>query len=227
MKNIPALLLFFLASQYVFSQNTTRSTDLISFKVTPTSVFNPNVSTILFAAEVRPVNKIGIQFEYGLQFNELALLNWNHEKKDWQYAKYRGEVRWYPELIEEVSFFGGAGLLLIPQRYTKAPGFVFLDGVEYSYESSRISKDAWVVLLNFGAKWHVSRHFFTEFYSGFGYKKLTIRHQPVGLVEDRIPFREWFTQRDEREGTWNLPFLDFGVKLGVSLGKSGSSKSGN
>ncbi len=227
MKNFAPLLVFFLASQCVFSQNTLQPHDRVSLKVTPTSMFNPNTGSILFAAEVRPLKQIGLQFEYGLQFNEIASYNWNSEKIDWQYAKYRGELRWYPQPLDEVSFYIATGFLTIPQRYTKAPGFVRLNNVDYSYDSSRISKDAWVVFLNGGIKWYLTRHFFAEFYGGFGFKKLTIKHQPVGLTENIIPIREWFSDRDESEGSWNLPFVDGGVKFGVFFGKSGSSKSGH
>lgn len=220
MKYSSILVFFFLALPCVLSQNARQPHDRVSLKVTPTSMFNANTATILFAAEVRPIEQIGLQFEYGWQFNDLALLNWNTEKKDWDYAKYRGEVRWYPQRIDEISFYVASGFLIIPQRYTKAPGYVVLNDTPYRYDSSRISKDAWVIFLNGGFKTHFTQYFFMEFYGGLGFKKLTISHQPDGLMMEQLPFREWVpAPKDEKEGSWNLPFVDCGVKLGISFGK--------
>ncbi|MEK7258068.1 MAG: hypothetical protein AAB316_25140, partial [Bacteroidota bacterium] len=138
-----------------------------SLKITPTSVFNPNLACILTGVEFQPHPRLGIQLEYGFKFQPLSLFNWHSDKHDWHYQKLKMALRWHFLKAEEVRLFAGFEGFYFPQRYFKTDDYFQPEnGVYYQYDKSVINKNSWGLSLSSGVSYCFGKHFFIEIYGG-------------------------------------------------------------
>ncbi|MBI5914938.1 MAG: hypothetical protein HY842_06140 [Bacteroidetes bacterium] len=204
------------------------NTDRIAFKITPTSLFNPHVACILPGLEVKINQNISVEFEYGIQYEKLGLAEWNWYKKDWNYHKIKGGVRYNVPLGETASYYFEAEVFTVDQQYYKTDGYVRLANRQaYRFEKSDIERDTRGFCFNYGVTGWFARHFFVEFYCGVGLKWVSIDHELFNeSAVDNIPEHEWiiFPPRDQSEGEWSLLHADAGIKVGVSLFKMKAEK---
>ena len=215
-----AFLIFFLIllHQACYSQDSTGS-GRVAIKLTPTSLFNPNIATIQPGIEWRFHRNASILVEYGFQFEKFALADWNWEKHDWQYKKIRSGARFYFISRREVHLYAELNFFLVKQDYTKFDSYVQLQNAQrYHYEKSDISKNSWGFSVNGGMIFKLNHRLNLEYYSGLGLKWRTIGHTLFNPVEvDEFPLGEWFHPTDRKEGKTTLPHVDFGLKISYSL----------
>ncbi|TAK44052.1 MAG: DUF3575 domain-containing protein [Saprospiraceae bacterium] len=217
-----AFLIFFLIllHQACYSQDSTGS-GRVAIKLTPTSLFNPNIATIQPGVEWRFHRNASILVEYGFQFEKFALAGWNWEKHDWQYKKIRSGARFYFISRRGFHTYSELNFFFVKQGYTKFDSYVQLqNGQMYQYEKSEISKNLWGFSVNGGMIIKLNQRLHLEYYSGLGLKWRTIGHTLFNPVEvDELPLSEWFPAADMKEGKTTLLHADWGFKISYSIGR--------
>ncbi len=234
MKNLLPLLIFFLASQSVFSQSPNHS-KLFAIKFTPTSFFNPHYPSALLGVEYLMNDDAGIQFELGLQtkpalpkeednFRVLeGVDNRQYLKLKLEKRKYRNHRKKEKEVFNP---FYGYGLLFTLQSYEEGKGVVILkNNQKFSYTKAKYRQDSLSFYISFGSRIWLTDRLTFELYGGIGLKGtfISVRDlQDKTLISNHSedyggPFTFWDPNDNYQERIIPYPFFDLGLKFGYAF----------
>lgn len=192
---------------------------MVNLKFSPLSLLDP-LSSVQFALEYQIAEKNSLQHEVG--YITQMLYNEELGYKESSGIRLRNELRIYlgRKGLSLNGFYLAPELLFIHFRYERNAIF----GQEcsdpytcqyYQYKDYTIQKQVYGFHQKVGFQ-SISNRFVADLYTGIGYRHVRVRNI------DTPPFNEVggdFIGIRKTEGTYGLPSLSFGFKLGYLLSK--------
>lgn len=153
----------------------------MALKFSPLATLDPIASTLLVGAEYRITPIYGVEASYGRQFEalQLATLGLTKGRFDYQYSKYRLELRRYLQPRtrnpNQETYFAVQGFFM-PQRYTRYGNNFYRDGRYVTYDRAFVEKDVAVLGVKAGSQWHLRTHWLIEAGMGVGLRYVDTRY---------------------------------------------------
>jgi hypothetical protein len=221
MKNKASSFLLFillLVSSSAFSQSTGEK---IRIHISPLNSFDPRTSVLQVGVQKNVGQRFALSLDHGFKMQALQKLIYEGEgdRQDYRYSKTKAELKYFltePSLTV-VPYLSTEGMYF-PQKYVKENANLIRDNINYRYTSSKIDRTVWTASLKYGTEIKLNR-FVLEHFFGLGVRRLSIAHQPVGLVEEEF-YQEAdisFPPIDRKEGVFYRPHVSLGIKVGYML----------
>jgi hypothetical protein len=211
------LLTLLLIGSSAYSQS---EEEKIRITVAPLNLFDPVAGVLQVGIQKNLNQRLALSLDHGFKMQTFKNLIFEHgnDRKNYRYSKTKAELKYFigkPTSIA-TSYLSLEGMFF-PQKYVKERGQLVRDTTRYRYEYSDINRTVWVASLKYGVEFKFNNFVFDHFY-GLGVRRLSIKHQPFGLVDDEY-FEDayvWPTI-DRKEGVFYRPHLSLGLKVGYII----------
>ncbi|MDO6391120.1 hypothetical protein Q4E40_13355 [Pontibacter sp. BT731] len=218
-KAFPFVLFFFLSiSSSAFGQ---RAEEKIRFHIAPLNFFDPVTGVLQIGVQKNLHQRFALSIDHGFKMQTFRnlVMDGESERKNYRYSKTKAELKYFVGQPRSVasSYLSVEGMYF-PQQYVKEKDQLVRNNISYRYEYSDITRTVWVTSLKYGVELKTNNFVFDPFF-GLGVRRLSIAHQPVGLVEYEY-FEEsdvWFPPIDRKEGIFYRPHVSMGVKVGYII----------
>lgn len=153
----------------------------LALKISPLATQDPIAPTLMVGLEYRLNSEYGLEASYGHQFTalRLAALGLTNGRYDYQYTKYKLELRRYlsprTKNPNQETYVAGQ-FFFTPQRYTRYGNNFYRDGRYVTYDRAFVEKDVVGFCLKVGSLWHVGQRWQLEAGLGGGFRYVDVRY---------------------------------------------------
>ncbi|SIT79768.1 hypothetical protein [Pontibacter indicus] len=212
------LLNFLLMNSKAYSQPTE---EMVRFHIAPLNFLDPISGVLQVGVQKNLSQRFALSMDHGfkLQTFRKIMSEGESERKNYKYSKTKAELKYFmSDAASEVRSYIAVEGMYFPQEYEKEHDYLIKNGTSYRYESSQIDRTVWTTSLKYGVEVKVN-NFVIDPFLGLGVRRLSIEHQPVGLLEDELyaPTDLWFPPIDRKEGVFYRPHVAMGVKVGYVI----------
>lgn len=218
-KAFPFVLFFLLSiSSSAFGQ---LAEEKIRFHIAPLNFFDPITGVLQIGVQKNLHQRFALSLDHGFRMQTFRHLmsDGESDRKKYKYSKTKAELKYFIGKNASVAFpYLSVEGMYFPQQYVKEKDHLVRNNISYRYEYSDITRTVWVTSLKYGVELKTNNFVFDPFF-GLGVRRLSIAHQPVGLVEYEY-FEEtdvWFPPIDRKEGIFYRPHVSMGVKVGYII----------
>lgn len=193
----------------------------IRFHFAPLNFFDPITGVLQIGAQknLHPRWALSLDHGFKMQTFHKLIMEGESDRKNYRYSKTKAEVKYFVSKKATVALpYLSVEGMYFPQKYVKENDELILNNTYYRYEYSDIKRTVWVTSLKFGLEAKLNNFVLDQFF-GLGVRRLSIAHQPVGLVELAY-FEEtdvWFPPLDRNEGVFYRPHVSMGFKVGYII----------
>ncbi len=211
------LLILLLVGSSAFGQDTGEK---IRIHISPLNSFDPKTSVLQVGVQRNISQRFALSLDHGFKMQAFQKLIYEGEgdRQDYKYSKTKAELKYFlkePSLTV-VPYLSTEGMYF-PQKYVKENSNLIRNDIHYRYTSSKIDRTVWTASLKYGTEIKLNR-FVLEHFFGLGVRRISIAHQPVGLIVDEFYGESdvWPTL-DRKEGVFYRPHVSLGIKVGYML----------
>lgn len=189
--------------------------------IAPFNSFDPVTSVLQVGVQKRLNQRFALSLDHGfkMQVFQRLITDGESRRKSYRYSKTKAELKYFVSKDASFAFpYLAVEGMYFPQKYVKENDFIVRDKAYYRYDRSDVNRTVWVTSLKYGFEVKANNFVFDQFF-GLGVRRLSIAHEPVGMVEYEY-FDEtdvWFPALDRNEGVFYRPHVSMGFKVGYII----------
>jgi hypothetical protein len=212
------LFILLLISSSAFSQS---SEEKIRFHIAPLNLLDPKTGVLQVGVQKHIHQRLALSLDHGFQLQTFKNMLYGSysDRNNYKYSKTKAELKYFvrehtSDIFSYISLEG----MYFPQEYVKEKEYLFRNNISYRYDYSNIDRTVWVASLKYGTEIKYNRFVYDTFF-GLGVRRLSIAHQPFGLIEQEYigEVDISFPPIDRNEGVFYRPHVSLGVKLGYLI----------
>lgn len=146
-------------------------------KLAPLTLLDPSTSALMLGLEFRPVPRLGIEVDYGFRFRPVQLLDWNQNKENLRYQKFKLESRYYIPRTERTQWYVAAEVFYVPQRYDLQRGTYERGDERRAYDRAHIEREVRGAALKAGQIRRLGQRFWLDMALGLGVRQREVRYE--------------------------------------------------
>lgn len=151
--------------------------DRLLLKLAPLTLLDPSTSALMLGLEFRPVPRVGLELDYGFQFRPLQLFDWNLNKTNLRYHKFKLEGRYYIPRTKRKQWYLAAEAFYVPQSYTVGRGTYQRGDEQRAYDQAHIEREVGGGALKAGQMRRLGQRFWLDMALGLGVRAREVRYE--------------------------------------------------